>query len=96
MAAKRISRAGNCYDNAMLESLRATLQEEIVHRQHVRTDYEARAAILQWIEVSYQQIRIHRTLGYVSPDVFEATERVGRDLYHRPRLVYRSALLSAT
>jgi len=80
--AQSMSRAGNCYDNAMLESLGleslwATLKKELVHDQHFRTHDEARAAIFEWIEVWYQRIRIHGSLGYVSPEVFEATERVG-------------------
>ena len=77
MAVKRISRAGNCYDNAMMESLWATLKKELVHGQRFRTHDEARSAIFEWIEVWYQRIRIHGSLGYVSPEAFEATERVG-------------------
>jgi len=38
---------------------------------------EERAAIFEWIEVWYQRIRIHGSLGYVSPEAFEATERDG-------------------
>jgi putative transposase len=53
MAVKRISRAGHCYDNAMTESLWATLKKEIAYRQYGRTHYEARAGISQWIHVSY-------------------------------------------
>ena len=77
MAVKRISRAGNYYDNAMMEGLWATLKNKLVHDQRFRTHEEAREAIFEWIEVWYQQIRIHGSLGYVSPDAFEATERVG-------------------
>ena len=80
--AQSMSRAGNCYDNAMMESLwdkkpLATLKKELVHGQRFRTHNEARAAIFEWIEVWYQRIRIHGSLGYVSPEAFEATERVG-------------------
>ncbi len=72
-----MSHAGNCYDNAMMESLWATLKKELVHGQRFRTHDEARSAIFEWIEVWYQRIRIHGSLGYVSPEAFEATERVG-------------------
>ena len=75
--AQSMSRAGNCYDNAMMESLWATLKKELVHGQRFRTHDEARTAIFEWIEVWYQRIRIHGSLGYVSPEAFEATERVG-------------------
>jgi putative transposase len=43
--AQSMSRAGNCYDNAMMESLWATLKKELVHDQHFRTHDEARAVI---------------------------------------------------
>jgi len=71
------SRAGNCYDNAMMKSLCATLKKELVHGQRFRTHDEARTAIFEWIEVWYQRIRIDGSLSYVSPEAFEATERVG-------------------
>ena len=74
MAVKRISRAGNYYDNAMMESLWATLKKELVHGRRFRTHDEARTAIFEWIEVWHQQVRIHGSLGYVSPEAFE---RVG-------------------
>jgi transposase InsO family protein len=77
MAINRISRAGNCYDNAMMESLWATLKKELVHDQHFRTHAEARAAIFEWINVCHQRIRIHDSRCYVSPEAFEATERIG-------------------
>ena len=64
--------------NAMMESLWATLKKELVHDQHFRTHAEARAAIFEWIEVWYQRIRIHGSLGYVSPEAFEATEATER------------------
>ena len=41
------------------------------------THNQARAAIFEWIEVWDQRVRIHGSLGYVSPEAFEGTERVG-------------------
>ena len=73
-AVKRMSRASNCYDNAMMKSPWAPLKKELVHDQHFRAHDEACAAIFEWIEVWYQRIRIHGSLGYVSPEAFE---RVG-------------------
>ncbi len=75
--AQSMSRAGNCYDNAIMESLYATLKKELVHDQRFRTHDEARAAIFEWNEVWYQRIRIPGSLGYGSPEAFEATGRVG-------------------
>jgi putative transposase len=46
-----MSRAGNCYDNAMMESLWATRKKELVDGQRFRTHVEARTAISEWIEV---------------------------------------------
>ena len=60
-----------------MESLWATLKKELVHDRHFRTHDEAHTAIFEWLEVWYQRIRIHGSLGYVSPEAFEATERVG-------------------
>ena len=51
--AQSMSRAGNCYDNAMMESLWATLKKELVHDQHFRTHSEARAAFFEWIKLWY-------------------------------------------
>jgi transposase InsO family protein len=75
--AQSMGRAGNCYDNAMMASLWATLKKELVHGRRFRTHDEARTAIVEWIEVCYQRIRIHGSLGYVSSEAFGATERVG-------------------
>ena len=60
-----------------MESLWATLKKELVRDRHFRTHDEAHTAIFEWIEVWYHRIRIHGSLGYVSPEAFEATERVG-------------------
>jgi transposase InsO family protein len=72
-----MSRSGNCYDNAMMESLWATLKKELVHGRRFRTHEEARLAVFEWIEVWYQRTRIHGSLGYVSPEAFEAAARAG-------------------
>ena len=75
--AQSMSRSGNCYDNAMMESLWATLKKELVHDRRFGTHEEARLAVFEWIEVWYQRTRIHGSLGYVSPEAFEAAARVG-------------------
>jgi len=72
-----MSRSGNCYDNAMMESLWATLKKELVHGRRFGTHEEARLAVFEWIEVWYQRTRIHGSLGYVSPEAFEAAARAG-------------------
>ena len=72
-----MSRAGDCYDNAMMESLWATLKKELVHDRRFRTHEEARTGVFEWIEAWYQRTRIHGSLGYISPEAFEATARAG-------------------
>jgi len=68
-----MSRAGNCYDNAMAESFFATLKNELVDRQSWATRQEARQAIFEWIVVFYNRQRRHSALGYRSPVEFEQT-----------------------
>ncbi len=75
--AQSMSRAGNCYDNAMMESFWATLKKELMYDRHFATHAEARLAIFEWIEVWYQRTRIHGSLGYISPEAFEAAARAG-------------------
>lgn len=66
-----MSGAGNCYDNAPMESFIGTLKTEWVHHRRYRTRDEARTDIFYFIEVFYNRRRRHSTLGYVSPDEYE-------------------------
>ena len=65
-----MSRTGNCYDNAVMESFFATLKGECAYRQFL-TKSEAKMAIFDFIEVWYNRRRRHPTLGYLSPVNFE-------------------------
>jgi len=67
-----MSRRGNCYDNAVMESFFGTLKTELVHHEHYTTHAQARASIFEYIEVFYNRQRLHSTLGYLSPEAFEA------------------------
>ena len=66
-----MSRKGNCYDNAAMESFFHTLKTELVRHEHYRTHAQARASLFDYIEAFYNRQRIHSTLGYLSPDEFE-------------------------
>jgi len=66
-----MSRPGNCYDNAAMESFWSSLKRELVHRCQFGTRAEAKAAIFEWIEVFYNRERFHSALGYQSPVDFE-------------------------
>lgn len=65
-----MSRTGNCFDNAAMESFFATLKGECAYKQF-RTKVEARLSIFEYIEVWYNRQRLHSTLGYLSPLEFE-------------------------
>lgn len=67
-----MSRVGNCWDNAVVESLWASLKNELVHQRRFATRQEAKDAIFEWIVVWYNRKRRHSSLGYVSPEAFEA------------------------
>jgi putative transposase len=69
-----MSRKGNCYDNAVVESFFSTLKNELVHDREFHTREEAQAAVFEFIEVFYNRQRLHQTLGYVSPVQFEAAQ----------------------
>lgn len=71
-AESSMSRVGNCYDNAMVESFWGTLKTEMVYHEKFATRQEARAAVFDYIEVFYNRIRRHSSLNYVSPEAFEA------------------------
>jgi len=66
-----MSRKGNCYDNAAIESFFHTLKTELVKHEHYRTHTEARASLFDYIESFYNRKRLHSTLDYVSPIDFE-------------------------
>ncbi len=68
-----MSRKGNCYDNAVVESFFSTLKNDLVHEQDYHTREEAQAEVFEFIEVFYNRQRLHQTLGYVSPVQFEAS-----------------------
>jgi len=66
-----MSRKGNCYDNAVMESFFGTLKKELVHQADYSTGDAARQAIFEYIEVFYNRVRRHSALGNVSPATFE-------------------------
>ena len=66
-----MSRRGNCWDNAPLESFFATLKKEEVHREKYVTHEQAKASLFYYIEVFYNRKRRHSALGYVSPHDYE-------------------------
>jgi transposase InsO family protein len=68
-----MSGKGDCWDNAAMESFWATLKTELVNHERYATREQARASIFEYIEVFYNRKRLHSSLGYVSPETFEAS-----------------------
>jgi putative transposase len=65
-----MSRRGNCYDNAPMESFWGSLKNELVHHCRYETRDEAKASIREYIEIFYNRQRRHSRLGYLAPAVF--------------------------
>jgi transposase InsO family protein len=72
-----MSRRGDCYDNAVVESFNGTLKQELVHDARWTSYAEARAALHDYLEVFYNRRRSHSSLGFLSPADFEASRCVG-------------------
>ena len=62
-----MSRKGNCYDNAPMESFFHTIKTELVHHRHYATREEASRDIFAYIEGFYNRTRRHSAIGYISP-----------------------------
>ena len=71
-----MSRKGNCWDNACIESFFGTLKRELVYHRRYATRDDATRDIFEYIEVFYNRQRRHSTLGYHSPAEFEARTAV--------------------
>ena len=69
---RSMSRAGNVYDNAAMESFMATFKTELVHQHDFATRKEADDAIYPFVELFYNRQRLHSALDYQSPAEYEA------------------------
>jgi putative transposase len=67
-----MSRKGNCYDNAFVESFFRTLKVELVYTRKFKTTEEAKNAIFEFIEVWYNRQRLHSSLDYMTPEQYES------------------------
>jgi putative transposase len=67
------SRAGDCYDNAAMESFWGTLKTELVYHRDYQTREAVRQSIFKYIECWYNRRRRHSAIGYKSPEQFEAS-----------------------
>ena len=65
-----MSRKGNCYDNAPMESFWGTLKQELVHHRRYRSRREAMQDITEYIEIFYNRQRLQARLGFLSPAAY--------------------------
>lgn len=66
-----MSRKGNCWDNACVESFFGSLKTELVHHEKFKTRAEAEEKLFEYMEIFYNQKRLHSSLNYQSPNEFE-------------------------
>jgi putative transposase len=66
---------GDCFDNAMAESFFATLETKLIDRSDWASPAEAKTAVFEYIEVFYNRIRRHSSLGSLSPEQVEERYR---------------------
>ena len=66
-----MSRKGNCFDNAPMESFWGTLKQELVHHRHYSSRQEAIRDITEYIEIFYNRQRLQARLGFLSPVTYE-------------------------
>ena len=71
-----MSSTGNCYDNAMAESFFATLKKSHIFRERFQTKEEARRKIFGYLEIFYNRVRRHSSLGYKSPVAYEQQQGI--------------------
>ena len=69
------TKLGKCFENSQAESFFSLLKKELIHRCDFKTRKDAEAAIFEYIEVFYNRARIHSSLGYLSPMVYEETNK---------------------
>lgn len=73
-----MSRKGNCWDNAVVESFFSSLKLELVYLTDFTTRHQARSALFEYIEVFYNRHRRHSSLGYLSPLEYERAALPGK------------------
>jgi putative transposase len=73
-----MSRRANCWDNAVAESFFGTFKNELIYRRPWLTRKDAQDAIVEYIEIFYNRIRRHSTIGNVSPVAFEEADQTTR------------------
>jgi transposase InsO family protein len=71
-----MSRSGNCYDNAYVESWFASLKKEWIYRSNYYTEQELKSLVFEYIEIWYNKIRKHSSLGFLSPESYKTKHQL--------------------
>lgn len=71
-----MSRKGNCWDNAVAESFFHSIKTELIYHERYTTRENAKQSIFHYIEVYYNKLRRHSTIGSLAPEVFENQSRM--------------------
>lgn len=66
-----MSRKGNCWDNAVAESFFHSIKTELIYAERYTTKEIAKQSIFQYIEVYYNRVRRHSSIGSIAPEIFE-------------------------
>ena len=74
---RREERAGCCYDNAVMERFFWSLKHEWTNNEGLHNPEEARLSVFRYIETFYNPLRLHQTLGYLSPQPIRSRSRPG-------------------
>jgi putative transposase len=83
---RSVGRTGVCYDNALAESTNGALKVELVNRRHYPTRDVAYREIARWIELFYNQRRLHSTLGYKTPnEILRGDHKLPNVIVGKPR-----------
>lgn len=67
-----MSKKGDCYDNAAMESWNHSFKVEVIHGEQFPTRAHTKNTVFEYIDVHYNRTRLHSKLGYLSPEAFEA------------------------
>jgi putative transposase len=73
-----MSRRADCWDNAPVESFFASLKRELVHDERYTSREQAKASIFEYVEAFYNRVRLHSSLGFLSPEEFERSHNPNR------------------
>ncbi len=79
-----MSRKGNCYDNAVIESFFSSLKKDRIYGKKFRTREDAKSSVIEYIELFYNSRRLHSSLGYNSPREF-------KEKYYKELLAHKAA-----